>query len=434
MRPIIKIEDVSKRYWLRQREHYRMLRDRIAGLYRTPLRALRSGFSKRAEVPSIWALENVRVDVQPGEVLGIVGRNGAGKSTLLKILSRITEPTRGRVELYGRVGSLFEVGTGFHSELTGRENVFLSGAILGMRRAEIARKFDEIVAFAEIEQFIDTPVKHYSSGMYTRLAFAVAAHLEPEILLVDEILAVGDMTFQKKCLGKMDDVARQGRTVLFVSHNLPSIETLCSRCLLFSRGRLAGDGPVSDVLRRYTTAELQPESAASPLTVHAGRRRGSISMMTAVMLSGDNSQFGAACKMGGRLSVAVTFVGEHPFTPVLNVTIKNMHGLAIIRANNLFIGGFNFTQRQSSGIITCTFDNLPLLPGRYAIDLGLGDGFRDLDTVDDAITCEVLPADIFGTGKLPPPGSAVVFWPARFSVTNDLGTSRQGLAIEGGPR
>ncbi|MBV8359249.1 MAG: ABC transporter ATP-binding protein [Deltaproteobacteria bacterium] len=422
MRPIIKVENVSKRYWLGQRDHYHMLRDRIAACYKAPLRAAALGFRRaerrKLDLLSLWALQNVSLEVQPGEVLGIIGRNGAGKSTLLKILSQITEPTSGRIELYGRVGSLLEVGTGFHSELTGRENIFLSGAILGMRKAEIARKFDEIVAFAEIEQFIDTPVKHFSSGMYTRLAFAVAAHLEPEILLVDEILAVGDMAFQKKCLGKMGDVARRGRTVFFVSHNLPSVEALCSRCLLFSRGRLAGDGTVNEILLRYMTAELQPGGGACSLVVHAGRRNSLVSMMTAVALSGGNSDFSAAFKMGGRLTISVSFGSERAFTPVLSVTVKNMHGLAIIRANNQFIGGFNFGQRRDSGTITCTFDKLPLLPGRYAIDLSLGDGFRELDAVNDAITFEVLPADVFGTGKLPPPGSAVVFWPAHFAITD----------------
>jgi len=201
---------------------------------------------------SIWALKDVSFQVQRGEVVGIIGRNGAGKSTLLKILSRITEPTAGRAEIHGRVGSLLEVGTGFHPELTGRENIYLNGAILGMRRAEIERKFDEIVAFAEIEKFLDTPVKHYSSGMYVRLAFAVAAHLEPEILLVDEVLAVGDAAFQKKCLGKMGDVAKEGRTVLFVSHNMGAIRSLCERGILLSSGQIfadkTADGAVDDYL------------------------------------------------------------------------------------------------------------------------------------------------------------------------------------------
>jgi lipopolysaccharide transport system ATP-binding protein len=432
MRPIVKVEQVSKRYWLGQRDHYRMLRDRIAACYKAPLRAaaarLRPRDGQGVKSPSIWALKDVSFEVRPGEVLGIVGRNGAGKSTLLKILSRITEPATGRVELYGRVGSLLEVGTGFHGELTGRENVFLSGAILGMRKAEIARKFDEIVAFAEIEQFIDTPVKHFSSGMYTRLAFAVAAHLEPEILLVDEILAVGDLAFQKKCLGKMGDVARHGRTVFFVSHNLPSVEALCSRCLLFSDGRLVGDGSVNEMLLRYMTAEFQPDRGVSTLTAHAGRHHGARPIMTKVTLSGGNRLTSAACKMGGCLSASVSYNAEQAFTPVLSVTVKNMHGLAIIRANNQFIGGFNFSRRQNSGVITCTFDKLPLLPGRYVIDLSLGDGFRELDAVNDAITFEVLPADVFGTGKLPPPGSAVVFWPAHFSITNGAQADETGAA------
>jgi lipopolysaccharide transport system ATP-binding protein len=427
MRPIIKVENVNKRYWLRQRDHYSMLRDRIAEFCMAPLRAASTRFRARrrnADPASIWALRDVSLEVQPGEVLGIIGRNGAGKSTLLKILSRITGPTSGRIELYGRVGSLLEVGTGFHGELTGRENIFLSGAILGMRKAEIARKFDEIVGFAEIEQFIDTPVKHFSSGMYTRLAFAVAAHLEPEILLVDEILAVGDLAFQKKCLGKMGDVAWHGRTVFFVSHNLPSVEALCSRCLLFNRGRLVGDGAVAEMLMRYMTAELQPDSGVCQLMLHPGRRHGSSSMMTVITLSEDNRILHAAFRMGGRLTVSVGFSSAQAFTPVLAVTIKNLHGLPIIRASNQFVGGFNFDQRHNSGTITCAFDKLPLLPGRYAIDLSLGDSLRELDTVNDAITFEVLPADVFGTGKLPPPGSAIVFWPAHFSIT-DLDQARE---------
>src|SRR5215472_2244759 len=219
------------------------LRDALANFARAPLAAL-----LRPKQEVFWALKDVSLEVREGEVLGLIGRNGAGKTTLLKILSRITRPTTGWAETCGRVRSLLEVGTGFHAELSGRENTYLSGSILGMSKREIDRKFDEIVAFAEIDKFIDTAVKHYSSGMYVRLAFAVAAHLEPEILLVDEVLAVGDIAFQKKCLGKMGDVARDGRTILFVSHNLPSIEALCSRCLLFSHGQLTGDGEVRQVL------------------------------------------------------------------------------------------------------------------------------------------------------------------------------------------
>jgi lipopolysaccharide transport system ATP-binding protein len=248
--PIIRAENLSKRYRLGAAANYETLRAAIVGAASAPLKF----FSRRRngdDTTMLWALRDVSFEVENGEVLGIVGRNGAGKSTLLKILSRITKPTKGRVELYGRVGSLLEVGTGFHPELSGRENIYLNGAILGMSREEIARKFDEIVAFAEIEKFLDTAVKFYSSGMYVRLAFAVAAHLEPEILIVDEVLAVGDAAFQKKCLGKMDEIARGGRTVLFVSHDLNSINALCSRALLLHDGAIVRDGSPRDVTAHY---------------------------------------------------------------------------------------------------------------------------------------------------------------------------------------
>ena len=255
MKPIIKVENLGKRYRIgAQQASYATLRDTIAGMARAPLRLLqRSGQSSK---PLIWAVRDVNFEIARGEVVGIIGRNGAGKSTLLKLLSRITEPTTGRVELYGRIASLLEVGTGFHPELTGRENIYLNGAILGMARREITSKFDEIVAFAEVEKFIDTPVKHFSSGMYLRLAFAVAAHLEPEILLVDEVLAVGDGRFQRKCLDKMQDVGRQGRTVLFVSHNMPAITRLCPRTILLDAGRVIGDGPSSEVVGAYLSSGL----------------------------------------------------------------------------------------------------------------------------------------------------------------------------------
>jgi lipopolysaccharide transport system ATP-binding protein len=250
MKPIIKVEHLSKRYRLgAQVESYSTLRDTLAGFLRAPFKHLRQGVKARGE--TLWALKDVTFEVEPGEVVGIIGRNGAGKSTLLKILSRITEPSEGRIELYGHVGSLLEVGTGFHPELTGRENVFLSGAILGMRKAEIAANFDEIVTFAELEKFIDTPVKRYSSGMYVRLAFGVAAYLEPDILIVDEVLAVGDTAFQKRCLGKMQDVTKQGRTVLFVSHNMTAIKSLCRRAILLENGRVACEGDVDSVIDTY---------------------------------------------------------------------------------------------------------------------------------------------------------------------------------------
>ncbi len=253
---VIRAEGLSKRYRIRSRQaRYRTLREAILEVATAPARWLRTARRGSAVTDGgddeIWALEDVSFEVRQGEAIGIIGRNGAGKSTLLKVLSRITEPTRGRVRVAGRVGSLLEIGTGFHNELTGRENIFLNGAILGMRRSEIQRRFDEIVAFAEVEKFLDTAVKHYSSGMYMRLAFAVAAYLDPEILLVDEVLAVGDIEFQKKCLGRMGDIAHTGRTVLFVSHNMASIANLCSRALLLERGRLVAEGPAQGVVQQY---------------------------------------------------------------------------------------------------------------------------------------------------------------------------------------
>lgn len=261
MKPIIKVAQLGKQYRIGVRaSSYSTLRENIVDAFLAPFRMRRNGQSKDS---TIWALKDVSFEVASGEVVGIIGRNGAGKSTLLKILSRITEPTTGKVELYGRVGSLLEVGTGFHAELTGRENIFLNGSILGMRRSEIEAKFDEIVEFAEIEKFMDTPVKRYSSGMYVRLAFAVAAHLEPEILIVDEVLAVGDMAFQKKCLGKMGEVAKQGRTVLFVSHNMGSIARLCQTGMLLEQGRLLFCGSMTETIAKYTQGAASTSAEVS---------------------------------------------------------------------------------------------------------------------------------------------------------------------------
>jgi lipopolysaccharide transport system ATP-binding protein len=278
MRPVIAVENLSKQYrinHLSPRPHYKSLRDVIT---ESVTGSFRSRFSRKPRVSApkseeFWALKGVNFEIRQGEVVGVIGQNGAGKSTLLKVLSRITEPTAGRIRLRGRVASLLEVGTGFHPELTGRENIFLNGAILGMTRVEIKSKFDEIVAFAGVEKFLDTPVKHYSSGMYVRLAFAVAAHLEPEILVVDEVLAVGDAEFQKKCLGKMEEVAKGfGRTILFVSHNMSAVRSLCSRAILLANGELLADGSVDNVIESYLAAGAETElnwkrpTKASPST------------------------------------------------------------------------------------------------------------------------------------------------------------------------
>jgi lipopolysaccharide transport system ATP-binding protein len=252
MTPIVRVESLSKSYRIGGlHPGYVTFREMFAGLVSVPLRRLRRDGAARPAPETVWALRDVSFEVRPGELVGVVGRNGAGKSTLLKILSRVTKPTAGAADLYGRVGSLLEVGTGFHPDLTGRENVFLNGAILGMRRAEIAEKFDEIVAFSEIERFIDTPVKWYSSGMYVRLAFSVAAHLEPEILIMDEVLTVGDAAFQQKCLDKMHEIRGQGRTIFFVSHDMAAVVRLCRRAIFLEGGRVAADGPAQQVVSEY---------------------------------------------------------------------------------------------------------------------------------------------------------------------------------------
>src|ERR1700761_1236477 len=268
---IIKVENLSKSYLIgHEKQGYVSLRDIITNKTKSFAKRLKHAFSGKQlmggqEIEEFWALKDVSFEIKKGEAVGVIGRNGAGKSTLLKLLSRITEPTKGRIELNGRVASLLEVGTGFHPELSGRENIFLNGAILGMSRAEIRKKFDEIVDFAGVEKFLDTPVKRYSSGMYVRLAFAVAAHLEPEILLVDEVLAVGDIEFQKKCLGKMEDVSRGGRTVLFVSHNMGAVTTLCRTGIWLNGGRIVRAGQARDVVDEYLTANANSQDAVIEL-------------------------------------------------------------------------------------------------------------------------------------------------------------------------
>jgi ABC-type polysaccharide/polyol phosphate transport system ATPase subunit len=267
----IRVETLGKRYRVAHRERYLALRDQLAGILRAPARLVKCGSNgvsgQRREV---WALRDVSFQVRTGEVIGIIGRNGAGKTTLLKILSRVTQPSAGWAEIYGSVGSLLEVGTGFHPELTGRENIYLNGAILGMGRREIRRKFDEIVAFAEVAEFLETPIKHYSSGMQARLAFAVAAHFEPQILLVDEVLAVGDLAFQKKCLGKMDEVAREGRTIIFVSHQMNQVRRLCGRVIWIEAGRLRMDGATAQVVSSYETAMSRGDISGREGTKESG--------------------------------------------------------------------------------------------------------------------------------------------------------------------
>lgn len=410
---VIEVRDVSKLYQLgARRERYHTLRDTITEGFASLFRA------KHAVTPELlWALRKVSFDVKRGEVVGLIGRNGAGKSTLLKVLSEITSPTEGKIEIHGRVGSLLEVGTGFHPELTGRENIFLNGAILGMTRAEIIRKFDEIVAFAEIEKFIDTPVKRYSSGMYVRLAFAVAAHLEPEILLVDEVLAVGDAQFQKKCMGKMSDVAHgEGRTIVFVSHNMAAIESLCDRCILLDAGCVAADGPTDSVIARYQAMMPKQIGDYVDLAGHPGRRRNSVPLMQRVALTDRNSQPASVIPMGEGLNVEVGFITKDgPLRPFLGVVIKNFIGAVVFGIDNRMIPGF-VLDAVRGGTVTCHFERLPLMPGAYTMDLYLGDEQVAIDAIFDAVSFDVAPADVFGGGKLPHAGMGPIFWPATWSV------------------
>ena len=424
MKPIVRIQGLGKRYRIGARPRHKTLRESAVDSCAGALRGIKSLATGRwptsADLDNdhIWALRDLSLDIMPGEVLGVIGRNGAGKSTLLKLLARITEPTTGRIDLYGSLGSLLEVGTGFHSELTGRENIYLSAAILGMRRAEIERKFDEILAFAEVEKFIDTPVKHYSSGMYVRLAFAVAAHLEPEIMVVDEVLAVGDVSFQKKCLGKMSDVARAGRTIIFVSHNMASIEALCTSCLYMVDGAMVAKADASKLIMQYMTAELKPESGNRCLVHHSGRSAGSIPIMRSLTLMSGSSYPISAVRMGAPLSVKVGFSSSHPIRPILGVAVKTSQGMPVFAVSNRWTLEGHRWEPASEGEICCTFEQLPLMPGTYFLNLFFGDfadQTRDLDIISDAASFEIIQADVYGTGRLPNPTDGPVLWMAKWT-------------------
>jgi ABC-type polysaccharide/polyol phosphate transport system ATPase subunit len=363
-RVAIRVEGVSKRYAIGTREPYRTLRDALtrpfsAAAHRFPGKSSK-GISS-SEEKYVWALKDTSFEVREGEVIGVIGRNGAGKSTLLRILSRITRPSVGYTETFGRVGSLLEVGTGFHPELTGRENVYLNGGILGMKKAEIDRKFDEIVGFAEVLRFIDTPIKHYSSGMYVRLAFAVAAHLEPEILLVDEVLAVGDAEFQKKCLGKMGEVGRSGRTVLLVSHQMNQIRRLCDRSIWLDRGRVKAVGPTTEVIAAYEAAVLDPGTATAP---------------------------GGGCFQRWALADHGNVLKEpfHPFELRFRLLLKDPvslghFGVTVRNDANLVIAGWGFDRISlPAGAVQVSIRAraLPIRPGSYSLTASLFDGGSNL--------------------------------------------------------
>jgi lipopolysaccharide transport system ATP-binding protein len=339
------------------------MRHAIEGAVRDPGAWLRRRRSEKLRQVDFWALRNVSAQIRRGEVVGIIGRNGAGKSTMLKLLSRITIPTEGRIRINGRIASLLEVGTGFHLELTGRENIFLNGAILGMSRAEIVRKFDEIVEFSEIEEFLDTPVKRYSSGMYVRLAFAVAAHLDPEILIVDEVLAVGDASFQKKCLGKMGKFAESGRTVLFVSHNLEAVRTLCQRALWMKDGHLHRDGEVEQVIDEYfeTVADNPAFSCSNPdygLTING------------VKLKNQRGEESSQFLPGEDLVVEVSYEAKKRIErPIFSLAVNGRSGSCF--TSNMQLDGHRPAFIEGAGQISCTFRSIPLLPQPYSIRMGI---------------------------------------------------------------
>jgi lipopolysaccharide transport system ATP-binding protein len=390
MSTVIHGEGLGKSYHRGALQQSTLLRDHLSRALKSPLSVFR-----RTKDETFWALKDVSLEVHEGEVLGLIGRNGAGKTTLLKILSRITRPTTGWAEIHGRVGSLLEVGTGFHPELTGRENTYLSGAILGMSKREIAAKFDEIVAFAELEKFIDTPVKHYSSGMFVRLAFAVAAHLEPEILLVDEVLAVGDINFQKKCLGKMGDVARAGRTVVLVSHSMAAINALCSRCIILDKGGTEFDGSAAEATARYYAESLNiidgSDLSARPRNGNGKAR------FTAICVQPLDSA-GRPLEVaypGCDLSIDIELQCESDFAHSnLAVIFYDSSGYRVIDTNTAQKGEFVSLEAGQTARANFLLREVLLRPGKYLVGLWLGrDTLEIIDDIEHATSLDFVEGD-----------------------------------------
>jgi lipopolysaccharide transport system ATP-binding protein len=393
MGPIaIRAEHLSKQYRIGARQAmYRTIRETLTDTALSPLRRLRGAPSNFQD--TIWALDDVSFEIGRGDAVGIIGRNGAGKSTLLKVLSRITWPTRGRVELFGRVGSLLEVGTGFHHELTGRENIYLNGAILGMNRREIERKFDEIVAFSEVEKFLDTPVKYYSSGMYVRLAFAVAAHLEPEILVVDEVLAVGDAQFQKKCLGKMGEVEKEGRTILFVSHNMAAVLSLCSQCILLKEGKVEIIGPARMVAEHYMASGIalngEVQFADSPSSTEKPFRFQKVTLRT------PTGEVSSQVDLLEGVTVQLTYRIIRPLRRVkTSFRLRNAAGVIVLGTGDIDedpLPRLNAERIPGMYVARCHIPRKFLRPGRYSIDIWAGyPGIRTLDEYFQAIAFDVV--------------------------------------------
>jgi len=392
----IRVKHLSKQYRLGgPQEPYHTFRDAIVNSIRAPLMV----FHRKPPVEGFWALKDVSFDVEPGEVVGIIGRNGAGKSTLLKILSRITSPTEGTVELHGRVGSLLEVGTGFHPELTGRENIYLSGSILGMKRREIDAKLDDIVKFSEIEKFLDTPVKRYSSGMYVRLAFAVAAHLEPEILLVDEVLAVGDAAFQKKCLGKMGEVAKEGRTVLFVSHNMAAIASLCPRTILIANGTKEYDGLSEDTINHYVSGE---ENQFFNSDISLKKRTGKVTLRAKIIKIEVKTLDGKPIEVMDStepFKVILTVESYSDIRVAAYLDIRDLRNMLILTFCSEHFQRKIFHLKKGINTITCVIKPTYLAPKKYWMGCGLSIGYSEwVDSVDDGYCFEVNELDPYHSG------------------------------------
>jgi lipopolysaccharide transport system ATP-binding protein len=400
----IRVSGLGKCYRVSHAGHrggYRTLRETLVDAVTAPFRGRRGERANWDE--DFWALKDVSFDVASGEVVGIIGNNGAGKSTLLKILSRITKPTTGRVELNGRVGSLLEVGTGFHPELTGRENIYLNGSILGMTRKEIDRRFDEIVAFAEVEQFLDTPVKRYSSGMYVRLAFAVAAHLEPEIMIVDEVLAVGDASFQKKCIQRMGEVSQGGRTVILVSHDLPMIGKLSNRLIWIKEGAVHKVGQPAEVIEAYQShvATQVAQTAVIDLCDHPNRTKRYQPLLETLRLFGPDRQPTSTFPVGSPMHVEID-CRRPPETSQVTMLI-DVCGLdgSPIGSLSSYTHPMEGEMTGFTGTFHCRVESLPLLPGEYVLNVRFGDWDGYLDVILGAVRFSVLEADYFGTGRLP---------------------------------
>lgn len=413
MEPIIEIRGLSKRYITGEDPlMYGSVREAIVHACKAPFRLFSSpkAMAPRRSAREFWALKGVDLSIQKGETVAILGANGAGKSTLLKILSRITDPTEGCIDVYGRMASLLEVGTGFHPELTGRENIFLNGAILGMSKAAIEKQFDEIVSFAGISRFLDTPVKRYSSGMYVRLAFSIAAHLDPEILIVDEVLAVGDTAFQKKCLGKMADACSRARTVLFVSHNLAAVESLCRRAVVLQDGRLVFDGRSADAiefyLRNVASDGVHTSAAVIDLRTAAGRPSRYRPQLTRLELFDEDGRPAIGhVHSGASLTAIITFELETPCRSFdASIAFDTPAGQRVCTAHSAYEPRRIHEERHGEQTFTCQINDLPLVPGDYKIGVGLDIGGCEVDWVDNVTRLTVIRSDYYGTGVLPTRG------------------------------